>query len=401
MRSNPLDQFAQLTIIPEGDEFVVGNAEGQTFVVVPIIGAQILGWLRAGATVDQCTVRATRLTGEPVNVVEFLDTLTSENILSEVRDVGPPRASWLLPIARATFSAPAWAVYLGLALMGSVLLVTRADLRPGSDDMVIGSSAIGSLLMLTASATVLTLLHELGHVLAAVKHGISSTLTISRRLFFVTAQADLTGLWSLPRRSRYGPLLAGMAWDAASVGLLLGLETWRSDGLPDLARQLLRAAVLVQISALAYQCAVFARTDLYAVLRVATGTIQLNAVKTAVLGTLLGRTTEEDRLLLASTPRRELTWARRYLGLYLVGMVGAGWYLLSVTLPGLLGVIRLAHHSIASSTPHQLEFYEGWTAVVTITVPTIWAIGAGGVATVRAIRGPEQTPIPRAGARRS
>ena len=76
-------------------------------------------------------------------------------------------------------------------------------------------------------------------------HGLRSRLSVSRRLYFLTFQADLTRLWSVPRRARYGPLLAGMTWDAVVLTVALLLEATLARQLGPVAVRLLRALVLL------------------------------------------------------------------------------------------------------------------------------------------------------------
>ena len=77
--------------------------------------------------------------------------------------------------------------------------------------------------------------HEGAHVIATAAHGLRSSLSVTRRLYFLTFQADLTRLWSVPRRARYGPLLAGMTWDATAMTIVLALEATVAGHLSPLA----------------------------------------------------------------------------------------------------------------------------------------------------------------------
>ena len=70
----------------------------------------------------------------------------------------------------------------------------------------------------------LATLHECAHWLAARAVGVPARIRISRRLFFLAFETDLTGLWSVPRRRRFGAILAGMALDAAILAVVLGVR---------------------------------------------------------------------------------------------------------------------------------------------------------------------------------
>lgn len=202
----------------------------------------------------------------------------------------------------------------------------------------------------------------------------------------MTAQADLTRLWGLPRGRRYPPLLAGMAVDAASVGLLLIVQAVAGPGLSGLPGELVRAAVLVQVSALLFQSAVFVRTDLYAVLAVASGCHQLWGTKTALLRRLTHTADHQDLVTLAAAPGRELAWARVHLTLYIPGLVLAGWYLVQVSLPGLLHILALAVSAIGTFDPHDPALYEGLLVILAVAGPSLIALTAALAGVARAAR---------------
>src|SRR4051794_31494707 len=64
-----------LSIVPEGDEFIVGHAERSTYVVLPAIGVQVLTLLREGRTLDEVAQEAGRAAGEDIDVAAFTESL--------------------------------------------------------------------------------------------------------------------------------------------------------------------------------------------------------------------------------------------------------------------------------------------------------------------------------------
>src|SRR5690349_13464005 len=92
-----------LSIVPEGDEFVVGDAELSVYVVLPAIGVQVLGLLREGRTLDEAAERARQSAGEDVDVTAFARSLLQlgfATISDGVADAdgeprSRPKASWL------------------------------------------------------------------------------------------------------------------------------------------------------------------------------------------------------------------------------------------------------------------------------------------------------------------
>ncbi len=63
------------------------------------------------------------------------------------------------------------------------------------------------------------LFHEFFHMMAGQRLGIPSRMGIGRRLYFLVFETYLTGLWSVPRRARYLPFLAGMLADVLWISL--------------------------------------------------------------------------------------------------------------------------------------------------------------------------------------
>ena len=65
--------------------------------------------------------------------------------------------------------------------------------------------------LLTAAGMPLAMTHELAHWPGARVNGAGARITVSRRYYMMVLQTDLSGLWGVPRRQRFGPLLAGIA----------------------------------------------------------------------------------------------------------------------------------------------------------------------------------------------
>jgi putative peptide zinc metalloprotease protein len=231
--------------------------------------------------------------------------------------------------------------------------------------------------------------HEGAHVLATAALGLPSRLSVTRRLYFLTFQADLTRLWSVPRQARYGPLLAGMAWDTVILGA--ALLTQALVPLGPIAVHLLRALVLLQFTALVAQAMVFVRTDIYALLVNATGTKTLWATKGALLRRHLHRSGPADERQLAEAGPREVVWARRYLWLYVPGTAIALYYLGKFLLPGLPHLVGLCVAPIRADGLTTLAAWEGLAALAVAVVPStlalVGALRGGWRVAVRAFSG--------------
>lgn len=385
MTALPPAQFAALTLVADGDAYIVGNPRTRCYVAVPYIGAKVIGWLRAGDTIAVATARAEELAGEPVDVADFVQVLIAEGVLAPEPDaaVVPPVGQTWQRCGRVLFSPVGWGVQASLALAGSAAALHDPALRPHASDVVVAGSPLASVLVMSLAAVLCTLMHEAGHVLAAAARGIPTRLSISRRLYFLTAQADLTALWSLPRAQRLPPLLAGLSVDGALTGMLILAQ---AAGVPAPIANVLAATVVLQVAAIVFQAAVFMRTDLYAVLATISGSRNLWALKTATFRRAIGHATTDDENLLATSSRRERSWAIAYLTLYLPGLAAASWYLIAVSLPGLGHLIAITAAGLTQFNLGALRTWESLAAITFIGAPTAGTIAAAAIAGVRSLQ---------------
>jgi putative peptide zinc metalloprotease protein len=354
-----------LSIVPERDEFVVGDPERGEFVVLPAIGVEVIRLLAKGCTIGEVAANV----GPDVDVADFIQTLIELNFVVEASsDMTPGDSSrrWRIsptlvqplvhPVARFGYTA--------CALVAATIMVTRADLIPHPSDFFFVDSPLVSLACVTLIAYVLGAAHELAHWTAARAAGIDARVTVSRRLYFLTFETDLSRLWSLPRRRRYGALLAGMAFDVVVLAAVLIARLGAQDGwlpLGPVAFRLLGAVALVQLTAVASQLFIFARTDLYAVLVVVTGCINLWRVNRLRLIARIRSLSDTERTELADAHPRDVQVARWYAWLYVFGMAFAGGYFVMYFLPT---SVRLVSWLWTTITAAQLGGWEFWSALI-------------------------------------
>jgi putative peptide zinc metalloprotease protein len=188
-------QLAALTVVPDGDTFIVGSPRTAEYVEVPELGAKIIEWLQQGLDVPECERRAAELAGEPVDVADFLTVLADEGLFGE-DDPDEPAGGDLDGTIRGRlgkllFHPVAWTAYALLSLTGPVLLLTVPDLRPSYRDGFPFSTQLLNILAVSVLGMAAVAVHEGAHVLATAAHGLRSRLSVSRRLYFLTFQADL------------------------------------------------------------------------------------------------------------------------------------------------------------------------------------------------------------------
>jgi putative peptide zinc metalloprotease protein len=354
-----------LSIVPEGDEFIVGDADLSVYVVLPAIGVELLALLRQGLTLDDAAEHARRAAGEDVDVAAFAESLLELGFArlsdDEGADAGEPRSRRVSPWLRRCFSPAAWFGYAVCALGAVALIAIHPGLFPEVSDIFFLSTPARSMAGLTVMALALAGAHEACHWLAARAEGVRARITVSRRFYFLAFEIDLTGLWSLPRRRRYGPLLAGMAFDAIVLFAVLLARFGAEAGwwpLGDGVIRLCAALTFVQLFAIASQFFVFARTDVYALLITATGCVNLSRVnQLLVRRTLRKLSTEQARELAAAHPR-DVAVGRWFRWIYLVGVAAAVWFFVVYFAPATITLVVWIARTIAEAEFGSVHFAE-------------------------------------------
>jgi putative peptide zinc metalloprotease protein len=279
---------AVLTVLPftqqkEGDQVIIGRLETGVFLAVPPEAVEILTELSRGQSIGTVSDSYQQKYGEVPDLDDFLGLLEAKGIVSSgstnsgaaaIQTAPKPAAKSPkyhfsnLPrsLAQRIFSKPA--LFLSAAVVGLAvyLCILHPSLIPRTVDLYFPDyRALSWFILLLASYATL-FIHELAHLVAARALGVNSRLGISHRLWYLVAETDLTGLWSVPKEKRYLPMLAGVIVDAVSGSLLLLLVyTAGSDGrlFPPFAIRLMRAMAFTYLMRIAWQCLLYIRTDFY------------------------------------------------------------------------------------------------------------------------------------------
>jgi hypothetical protein len=331
--------FGRLSVLQEGDEFVVGDPERSVFLAVPEVGVVALRELAAGRTVAEASEAAGRHMGTDVNVLEFAEGLLSTGLVIAVDGRTTSTSAVVEPVrwidavrpehARPFFSVYAWIIYAAFAASTVLLFALEPTFWPTFEDAYFYPDPALCIVTVTLLGMTFAACHELCHWLAARAAGIAARFNVSRRFFFLVFETDLSQLWTLPRRQRFAPLLAGMAFDTVILAPCLGLRVAWSHGLldlPALAVRLLGVVVLLKVVGLCFQFLVFMRTDLYAVLVTALGCRNLSRVsRFALKEKFIALPADETHELEEAHPRDRRA-AALYAPLYLVGLAGALYF---------------------------------------------------------------------------
>lgn len=332
--------FLPLSVTPDGEEFLVGHAESGTFVAMPAIGVWLLRELQSGLTLQEAAAKGAEM-GLELDVVDFAAALIEAG-LADLDQVKVPLpvdglalttgAAW----ARPLFTPLAWTLY-ALALLGSILLLLlRPAYIPVASDLFFHPNTGISLAVMGGLSWVLVGIHELCHGLAGRLAGAPVRFRLGRRLWIPVLETDLTGLWALPRRKRYGPFLAGMAWDSLVLAVALSLRLLSDQGYLRLVWPGLPAAIALHaMSGLLWQSLVFLRTDLYAVMVNLLGCRNLYRTTYLHLKGRLWRLLAREATELEQASERDRAVARWFGWLYLAGLLWATYFLLFYALPAL------------------------------------------------------------------
>jgi putative peptide zinc metalloprotease protein len=349
-----------LTVQPEGDVFLVGSAKLSTFYHFPPVALSVLDSLRSGATLDDIRRDPpVDADGDTIDVDDLVATFEQVGFVrvsgtSNDLDVAASRPGTMgfsvePTLARMFFSPGAIAVYLAL-VAGAVVCAVRvpaARLHLGA--FFVEDHLAATLVLLLVLSTFATGLHELGHLLAAVRRGVASRLGMGTRLWNVVFEADLSGIFALPRRQRYLPLAAGMVTDLivmACVTILIAVLY--TVGTSPFLVALLQALVLQIAVTIIWQFNLFLRTDVYFIISNWSGHPNLDgAARDYIAGKMhvltRGRLGRRD----TSPPEeRFLATVRRFVAIWIVGRVLALVTLFFVVLPTLARYAERAWQTI-------------------------------------------------------
>lgn len=329
--SSDILTFHPLTLVPDGSDVVVGRRDIESYASFPADGAALLRRLQAGTSVVEAGRWYRERYGTAVDMTDFVETLRD---LKFARSPGEPEAA---PVRRprwqrlgqVAFSRPAWLAYAGICGWALVLMVEFPHLRPSYESLFFTPSLLLMELGLILGQLPGLLFHEAMHALAARRRGIASRLRISNRFHVLVFETRLNGLWSLPRRYRYLPLLAGMGSDLVWFALLVILARLTnpqglSYAFPGAFFQALAVSTLLR---LCWQFYFYLRTDVYEVFVTALRCVDLHQTTKELLANRI------HRLRRRPPPHDEERWhpRDRQVARWYVYVFGLG-YLLSLAM---------------------------------------------------------------------
>jgi hypothetical protein len=162
--------------------------------------------------------------------------------------------------------------------------------------------------------------------------------------------------------SSYGALLAGMALDVTVLAAAVGLRWAHRAGpivLPGWSDRLLAAVALMQLVGLIWQwVALFMRTDAYAVLANALRCHDLYRATWLTTKDRLWGLTRAETAEFAAISEHDRRVAGWFGLLYLAGLVGMGWTLLSYAIPFTVPMVSWVGHNLVHPSVGAVAFWE-------------------------------------------
>jgi hypothetical protein len=347
----------RLTMVTEDDGVMVGRPDIGSYAVFPAEGAEALRMLDAGKSLTQVAAWYEETCGTSLDVDDFLAVLADlEFTLGDGEDEPPQAPVRWQRLGRWAFSWPALACYAVVTVAACVAMARFPYLRPSYRHLFF-TRYLSLIPIAMAAATIpLVLLHESFHALAGRRLGLPSTLTIGRRFYYLVGETRLDSLFSVPKRKRYLPFLAGTIVDVvvlSALTLIAGLL--HSQGFPSWSYGFCLAIAFALVLRLIWQVQFYLETDFYFVISHALRCPDLHRAAKFYLKTRV------FRLLHRAPPQggadggadwsdRDQAFARWYAPLLVIGY---GFSLFTLLWAGIPSLIRFAEILIARFTGSQ------------------------------------------------
>lgn len=379
-------ELRELHVAEQDGEFLVGDVARGEFIVVPAVGVAVIEQLRQGRTVGEAAAAVQEQTNTEVDAGEFAASLAELGFVASIDGVqvvaeaesqlhaGGRIGSATARLARPLFSRPAWGVYAALFASCLTALTMVPGLRPRASELFFMSNPALSLAALTALWVPIATGHELAHWLGARVEGVPARITVNRRYYLMVLQTDLSALWAVPRRRRFGALLAGMAFDTVVMAALVGMRAawlagwWHP---AHLALRLVTALIVEQALGISMEFLVFLRSDLYAVLVIGLGCLSLTRISRLQTKRRFRTLTQAEERELAAAKPRDRTVARWYSWVQAAGAALCAYYFAVYFVPVTVLSLRWVVAGVSRTAPVSLPFWEALGSGIVLTIPVL------------------------------
>jgi putative peptide zinc metalloprotease protein len=370
---------------PDTDGVLVGRKDTAVFLLLPADAVEVLDDLAAGCTVAEAQQRHFTRHGEVADIEDLLVTLEEHGF---VRPVGAARReaekgfhfAWISERwAQRLTSIPVLAA--GALIVGAAILalILEPSTLPGWRAAYFPKNTAAGLLALMVFGLFTTFIHEMAHLTAARARGVSCRFGIGNQLWFLVWETDMTGIWALPRRQRYLPILAGPLIDLVTAAALIVVSYANVRGwlaLDPAAVQFGSALLFIYVLRIVWQCYFFLRTDFYYALTNLLGCRNLMGDTVVLLKNITARLRRKPLADQSHIPAGERRMLRAYAVIWLAGRGIAFSMLLFIQLPLLFHYLQLL---VASVREGSWRTAPSGVSLITAIFFTIFLLGGLGL----------------------
>ena len=278
-------ELSPLMIKKDRKNYIVEDTLSGNFYEMPKICVDAIELIRSGKTLDEVENQLKyNYPTEDVDIIDFVNQLIEFGLVDKIdgntmpvhkNNEKPKGFEWLpSSVGRFFFNKISTKIYISIALINAILLISNPVLFPKYNDLFLINSAMINMLIYMTISLILLLIHEFGHVIAMRSFNLPTKLEIGNRFFFVVLETDLSQIWKLNPKERNVLYFAGLSFEQVILffALLAKLFIPESDGL---MVGILSVIIMDLFFKAIYQSTIFMKTDLYYVLENLSGSYNL------------------------------------------------------------------------------------------------------------------------------
>ncbi|MDQ0916357.1 hypothetical protein [Paenibacillus sp. V4I5] len=386
--------LAHLTIQQEGQEYTIGDPLIPKFIRVPEPAVLVIELADGKRTLHDIKELIQQEKGIDVNVVDFVTKLLALGLVFSIdgRKIvdydtiqAPRQESWQVKVGRILFHKWMARLYMMNVVVIILLYAFNPSLLPHFRDAFLLNGIGANALLIFVISSIQIVIHECGHFFAAVSRGVKTNIRFSIRYVFVAVETQMTGLWAHPKKKRYLPYLAGMAWDCTLllICLLVQLSAIESTFVFELSRLIALALFFSVLS----QFLFFLRTDVYYVVVNWTNSANLHQSSKTFLRSRVPYKREESKGQWERMPSGEKRAAKVFSFFYIFGIATLTFILIAFTIPASVTGLSMAFHQVADFAFDSVSFWDGAIILLLMLLRlSLYVIGAKNVFRNRKIR---------------
>ena len=367
---------SHLSIQPEGDEYSIGDPSIGEFLRVPKVAVDVVNLLDGQRRLEEVKKEIDKIYEEDVDVADFVLTLKECNLIYSIdkqvlhSDLRKETNPVLYKLGKIFFNKAAVCIYLVCTLILLGLMAANPKLVPVYRDMFIFESIGLSGLALLAASWILTIIHEIGHLLAASKEKIPSKIRLNLRMVWLVAETDMTGLWSKPKKDRYLPFLAGMAWDIVIIMLCMFIQLFTNS---EIVISFARMTAFLCLYSFIWQFIVFLRTDIYYVVSNWRNSSSMHEYGLLYLKKTFLRKGNNTWDELPGFEKDNAKWFGFFY--FIGGAVGLGLFIY-IQVPATVYMLKHVYTSFSHYSVSNYLYWDGWIVAAVLAIQLItWLIG--------------------------